>query len=192
MQSEPWALLVIDMQNDFVLPEARLCVRGALATVPTIAAAVDRFRRSGWPVIWVVREHAADGSDLERLRAEELQGDPVLVAGTAGAEIVAGLSPRSDEPRVVKKRWSAFMQTELDWLLRRRGVDRIAVSGTQIPNCLRATVFDAVSHDYRVALLTDACSAQSDEIAESNIRDIRNIGVVCLSLAEFGDRYLPA
>lgn len=192
METERWALLVIDMQNDFVLPEAPLCVRGALATVPTIAAAVERFRRRGWPVIWVVREHAADGRDLERQRVEELRGQPVLVAGTAGAEIVAGLAPRPDEARVVKKRWSAFLQTELDWLLRRLGIGRIAVAGTQLPNCLRATVFDAVSHDYQVALLTDACSAQSEEIADSNIRDIRNIGVTCIGLTEFADRFLAA
>ena len=186
----PWALLVVDMQNDFVLPDAPLCVRGALATVPRIALAVERFRTRDWPVIWVVREHVADGSDLERMRAEQLAGQAVLVPGTPGGEIVAGLQPLNSEHRVVKKRWSAFMQTSLDGLLRRWQIDNIAVAGTQIPNCLRATVFDAVCYDYRVALLTDACSAQSEEVAAANVRDIENIGVDCLSVDQFSERFM--
>jgi len=77
------------------------------------------------------------------------------------------------------------MQTELDWVLRRIGVDRIAVSGTQIPNCLRATVFDAVCYGYQCRLLSDASSAQNDEVKAANLRDIRNIGVACPTVEEF-------
>ena len=186
---EAWALLVIDMQNDFVLPEASLCVQGALATVPRISGACDWFRGRGWPVVWVVREHAADGSDIERLRHDRFLREPVLVPGTRGCAIVEGLEPRPEEPRIVKKRWSAFMQTELDWVLRRLGIGKIAVSGTQIPNCLRATVFDAVSYGYEVAMISDACSAQNSEVAEANYRDIRNIGVDCLPLDRFVAKY---
>ena len=81
------------------------------------------------------------------------------------------------------------MQTELDWVLRRLGIGKIAVSGTQIPNCLRATVFDAVSYGYEVAMISDACSAQNSEVAEANYRDIRNIGVDCLFLDLFVAKY---
>jgi len=181
----PWVLLVIDMQDDFVQPSAPLCVRGALATVPAIRRACDWFRARGWPVIWVVREHAADGSDVEAMRCELFRKTPLLVPGTPGCAIVSGLDPRSDELRIVKKRWSAFMHTELDWVLRRKGIERIAVSGTQIPNCLRATVFDAVCYGYQAVMLSDACSAQTPEVAEANYRDIRAIGVDCVTLEQF-------
>ena len=52
--SAPWALLVIDMQNDFVRPGAVLCVQGAEATLPSIRRACDWFRARAWPVIWVM------------------------------------------------------------------------------------------------------------------------------------------
>ena len=184
-KTTPWALLVIDMQNDFVLADAPLCVQGALATVPAIRRACECFRDRAWPVIWVIREHAADGSDVEAMRYELFRTTPVLVPGTPGCAIVSELSPRADELCIVKKRWSAFMRTELDWVLRRKGIERLAVCGTQIPNCLRATVFDAVCYGYQAVMLTDACSAQSAEIAEANYRDIRNIGVDCLRLEQF-------
>ncbi|MFQ8736014.1 MAG: cysteine hydrolase family protein [Bilophila wadsworthia] len=58
------ALVIIDMQNDFVLPEAPLCVKGAQATVPTIQKLLDRARAEGWRVIHVIRQHRRDGSDV--------------------------------------------------------------------------------------------------------------------------------
>ena len=51
------ALLCIDMQNDFCLPEATLCVKGAMGCLPHVIEAVDAARRNGVPVVWVVREH---------------------------------------------------------------------------------------------------------------------------------------
>ena len=63
------ALVIIDMQNDFVLPEAPLCVKGAQATVPTIQKLLDRARTEGWRVIHVIRQHRRDGSDVEIGRA---------------------------------------------------------------------------------------------------------------------------
>jgi nicotinamidase-related amidase len=181
----PWALLIVDMQNDFVLPGAVLCVAGAQATIPVIAQAADWFRARGWPVVYVVREHAADGSDVERPRLGLFQRHPFLVPGTPGCEIVSGLEPRPGDLRIVKKRWSAFMHTELDWVLRRLGIERIAVSGTQIPNCLRATLLDALCYGYEAVLLTDASSAQTPEVARYNRDDLCQIGVECLSMHAF-------
>jgi len=51
----------------------------------------------------------------------------------------------------------------------------------QYPNCIRATVFDGVALGYDVTLVTDATAAQTEEIAQANIVDIRNIGVECIS-----------
>ena len=105
--------------------------------------------------------------------------------GTPGCEIVAGLEPLPGEYRIVKNRFSAFMHTELDFMLRRLGVDTIAVVGIQYPNCIRTTVFDGVAHGYDVILVTDAAGAQTEDIARANILDIANIGVRCLTTDEF-------
>jgi nicotinamidase-related amidase len=77
------------------------------------------------------------------------------------------------------------MGTPLDLLLRRLGVDELVVSGTQYPNCIRATVLDAVCLDYAVTLVTDACSAQTDAVAQANIADMAAIGVDCRTARQF-------
>ena len=180
------ALLIIDMQNDFVLPGAPLRVAGAVAVIPNIRRILQWFRRSSLPVFHVVREYRADGSDIETFRLREfLSARPCCVPGTDGCDIVDELTPEEGEYRLVKNRFSAFMNTELDFMLRRLGVDHIVVCGIQYPNCVRATIFDAVAIGYRVTLVTDAAGAQNDEVARANIHDIANIGVACVSTDQF-------
>jgi nicotinamidase-related amidase len=73
----------------------------------------------------------------------------------------------------------------VDFMLRRIGATHLVVCGTQYPNCIRATIFDAVCHGYNVINIVDATSAQTQDIAQANIVDIRNIGVDCISFDEF-------
>jgi nicotinamidase-related amidase len=185
----PDALLIIDMQNDFVLPGAPACVAGAWASVPRVAETLARFRARARPIFHVVREYRADGSDIEITRLQRFRsGARVAVPGTSGCAIVDALAPRDGEYRLVKNRFSAFMATELDFMLRRLGIDHVTVCGTQWPNCVRATVFDAVSLGYGVTVIDDATSAASPTIADANRLDVRNIGVTVLPL----DDYRPA
>lgn len=174
------ALLVIDMQKDFVLPGAPAQVAGALATVPAIARLLARARAEGWRVIHVRRAHRPDGSDAELFRRQAFrEGKGICVAGSPGAQPVEGLEELPGETVLTKLRFSAFLFTELDLLLRRQGVETLVLCGTQYPNCLRATAVDALARDYRVVLATDACSAQSDDIARANILDLSNMGALC-------------
>lgn len=53
------------------------------------------------------------------------------------------------------------------------------MAGTQYPNCVRGTAVDALYRDFRVIVVSDACSAQTPEVAEANIRDMRGMGIVC-------------
>lgn len=175
------ALLIIDMQNDFVLPDSPFRVTGAMATVPMIAAVLNRFRERSLPVFHIVREYRPDGSDVERFRYPGfIAGDTYAVPGTPGGEIVAQLRPATGEYRIVKRRFSAFMNTELDLILRRMEVGHVVITGTQYPNCIRTTAYDAVALDYQVTIVTDATSAASPDIAAANIRDMQNIGIRCL------------
>ena len=183
------ALIIIDMQNDFVLPGAPACVAGARATVPCIRQLLNVFRAGAGPVFHVTREYRADGSDVELTRLSEFQrGQTFVVPGTPGCEIVAELAPVAGEYRVIKQRFSGFMQTELDFMLRRLGVTRLVVCGTQYPNCVRATIFDALCLGYPVTNVIDATSAQTPEIADANIRDLRNVGVDCITLDDYTER----
>ncbi len=186
MKDPKYALIIIDMQNDFVLPGAPVCVAGAYATVPCIKRLLDFFRTQRWPVFHVIREYRADGSDIELTRLDGfLNQKPYAVPGTEGCNIVAELTPVEGEYRIIKNRFSGFMNTELDFMLRRIGATHLVICGTQYPNCIRTTIFDALAYGYPVINITDATSAQTPQIAEANITDLRNIGVECVTLQEF-------
>ncbi len=186
MNEQKYALIIIDMQNDFVLPGAPACVAGAVATIPTIKRLLDFCRSRQFPVFHVVREYRADGTDVETFRLYGfLHHKRYCICATKGCEIVDELKPLQGEYRVVKNRFSGFMNTSLDLMLRRLEATHLIICGTQYPNCIRATIFDAVCYDYRVINIIDATSAQSPDIAMANIIDIKNIGVDCLLLDEF-------
>ena len=174
------ALLIIDMQREFVLPGAPLCVAGALPSVPVVRRLLDRARDRGWPGFHVVREHAPDGGDAEPCRRHLFRaGGGVCVAGTTGAAVVDELTPLPGERKLVKTRFSGFYRTSLEDELRALGVSTVLVAGTQYPNCVRGTAVDALYRDFRVIVVSDACSAQTPEVAEANIRDMRGMGIVC-------------
>jgi len=182
----PFALLIIDMQNDFVVPGAPAEIKGAFATTGAIRRALLSFRERSWPVFHIHREHRPDGTDAEKFRMSLFQeGHGIAVRGTPGCAPAPGLEPVQGEYRIVKKRFSGFFRTDLDLILNRIGRPRLVVCGTQYPNCIRATVNDAVSLDHDVTLLTDGCSAQTDEIARANLVDIRQMGVECVTVNEF-------
>ena len=180
------ALLIIDMQNDFVLPGAPLYVAGAPETVPRIRVVLEAFRKRDRPIIHVTREHRPDGSDVEITRRDRfLETGGFLIPGTPGCAIVDALHPCSGENRIVKKRFSGFFQTGLDALLRRCRVTRLVLTGTQLPNCVRATAVDGLSLDYFVTVLRDACSSQTPEIHEANLRDLAYLGIPCPTVDQF-------
>ncbi len=189
LDSQKFALMIIDMQNDFVSKDSPHRIGGALKHLPKMREALDYFRKLELPVIHIIREYKADGSDIEFIRLKKfLEGDKHAVPGTAGAEIVSELKPGPGEFVIVKPRFSAFMHTELDAVLRRHDIGHIVVAGINLANCVRETIYDGVSYGYDMVLLTDAAASTTDRIAEDNIRDIGNIGVTCLTLDEFKTR----
>ena len=174
------ALLIIDMQNDFVGEGAILQVTGAERIIPKIQEVLELFRSRNLPVIHVLRVHTSDGSDVEIFRRHIFQETSFAVEGTRGAAVIDDLAPKSGEYELKKTRMSAFIGTPLDLILRSQMVDTVVVAGIQTPNCVRTTVFDAMAYNYHACLVDDATGAQNDEIHQSNVRDMRNIGVVIL------------
>lgn len=178
------ALLIIDMQKDFVLPGAPACVARAAESVETIARLLGMARVRGWTVFHIIRDHAPDGADAEVYRRHLFQnGGGVCVSGSSGAEILSELSPIPGEHIVPKTRFSAFYQTGLETTLREIGVETLVLSGTQYPNCVRGSAMDALYRDFRVIIVTDGCSAADRETEEANIRDMRGMGMSCVPLA---------
>ena len=86
---------------------------------------------------------------------------------------------------IIKPRYSAFFATGLDLILHRLGIRHLLLAGTTTPNCIRTTCYDALSLDYDVVVLTDCTSSNTDEIQESNLRDMENAGAKLMSSQEF-------
>jgi nicotinamidase-related amidase len=178
------ALLIIDMQNDFVLEGKPLRVAGAEAAVPKMQSVLAEFRKRSLPVFHILRIHRADGSDVEIIRQERFRKQPFAVAGTPGAAVIDELKPHKGEYVVEKIRMSAFIGTELDLMLRTLGVSTLFVCGIQTPNCIRTTVFDGIAYNYPVVLIDDATGASSEDVHRANVRDMQNIGVRIVKAAE--------
>lgn len=183
------AFLIIDMQNDFNLKGAPFCVDCGLETLPYIEQALKATRETEIPVFHVFRNYLANGADCEitRYQAYKEHGFHGCTINEQGAEILTSIKPIAGEYQIVKHRWSAFFQTELDMILRRLGVKQIIISGVQTPNCIRATAWDANSLDYEVIVLTDATNAKTQEIHEDNLRDMQNIGIKLMTTQEYCD-----
>lgn len=181
---EKYALIIIDMQNDFVLTE-KSAVKGAKATIAAIKEAARVCRKKNIPVFHVVRAYEEDGSNAEIFRRELFRkGEGLCIKGTKGAEIVGELTPQKDDTVLVKPRFSAFFGTDLHNILQEKGITHILVAGTQYPNCVRATAVDSLCYNYVTTVLTDCCSAQTEEIARVNCIDLRNMGIACKDFSE--------
>jgi nicotinamidase-related amidase len=178
------ALLIIDMQNDFVLEGKPLKVAGAREIIPKIQTVLSEFRKRSLPVFHILRVHRPDGSDVEIIRQDLFRNHPFAVAGTRGAAVTDELTPGPGEHVLEKIRMSAFIGTELDLVLRTLGISTLFVCGIQTPNCIRTTVFDGVAYNYPVVLVDDATGASSEEVHRANIRDMRNIGIRIVKTAE--------
>lgn len=134
------ALLVIDMQNDFVAKDAPLRCEGGEEIVPAVEAAIQAARQKGIPVIHVIQRHRANGTDFG---LEIVYSKSHCVEGTRGAEIVEGISMLDGDYLVIKKRFSSFFGTDLFSLLQGLQADEIFLAGVATDGCVRATAVDA-------------------------------------------------
>ena len=181
------AFLLIDMQNGFIDGASPLCIAGAAATVPACAHALAAAREHGLAVFHVRRAYAADGSDVEAVRWEAWAegGRPLSSADPMSLECPSELAPAPGEPVVVKPSWSAFFGTDLDFLLRARGIGTLVLAGTTTPNCVRSTAYDGLARGFNVAILRDATSSRSPEAQEANLADMEAAGIQLIHTDDF-------
>jgi len=150
------ALLIVDMQNDFVKPSGKLYVSGSEGVVGAISRLVERARRAGVLVAYTMDTH--------------YPGDPEFayfgehcVKGSWGWRIVDELAPRQGDVVVEKPRFDAFYSTMLDDVLRSRGIEYIVVTGTVGHICVLASIAGAFMRGYRVVAPLDAIVFMGDE-----------------------------
>jgi nicotinamidase-related amidase len=176
------ALVCIDMQRDFVEPDAPAAVAEATNCVPAIARAAQAVRERG-VVIWVNRAYARDGSNVERSRLAKWSLAPFVVAGSPGAEMAGGLVVEAADIEIVKPSFSAFFGTDLDEVLSGKGIDEVVLCGVDLARCVRASAVDALSLGYAVTVLSDATATRSQSAKAANLEDLVDLGaMVTMSL----------
>jgi biuret amidohydrolase len=152
------AMIVVDMQNDFVASGAAMETPAARQIVPKIAEALGICRDAGIKIIYTAHVHRSDGCDMglfDDLHPPIANRD-ALVDGTPGVEVYPDLAPAPGEHVIKKHRYSGFFGTDLDIILREWGIDTVIISGTTTENCCHATARDAMFRNYRVVFLSDA------------------------------------
>jgi nicotinamidase-related amidase len=185
------ALLIIDMQRDFLEPGGFGAALGndvsrLAAAVAPCRAVLDAARRRGLPVIHTREGHLPDLSDAPPLKvdrgAPELRiGAPgpmgrILVRGEAGHDIIPELYPIDGEAIVDKPGKGAFYGTELDGLLRERRIATLFVCGVTTEVCVNTTVREANDRGYRCIVLADCCASYFPEFHAAGLAMIKAQG----------------
>jgi nicotinamidase-related amidase len=157
------ALVVVDMQNDFVREGGSLRVPDAEATIPAISGLLDLARAHGMRVVYSQDTHR-DGDPEWQIWPEHAR------EGGWGWQLVAELAPAEDETVLRKVRYDAFYGTPLDHLLRVWGVNTLVICGTVANICVHYTAASAALRWYNVVIPRDAISALEPFDLEASLR----------------------
>jgi ureidoacrylate peracid hydrolase len=206
------ALIIIDMQNDFLHPDGWFAASGAdIAPVTSVVPAVERLasaiRRAGVPVVWVNWGVRADCANLPTSFVEKARrartvayGEPspsgrgrILVRDEWGAATIDSLTVAPTDILVHKHRLSGFWDNELDSILRQRGITTLMFAGINTDRCVFSTLQDAGFIGYDCMLIEDACATVSpDFVRDAVLYLVRQLhGVVATSDAIFSAIGMP-
>ncbi len=178
------ALIVIDMQRDFVEPGGFGATLGndvslLQAIIPTTARLIGGFRKAGLPVIHTRECHAADLSDCPPAKRERGNpalriGDPgpmgrILIAGEDGADIVPELYPVAGETVIDKPGKGAFYATPLGEILKEKGIRQLVFAGVTTEVCVQTTMREANDRGYECLLATDATESYFPDFKKAAI-----------------------
>ena len=173
VKKDECAILVIDMQNDFILKGAPIEAYGGRDIIPNIKRVLEFMREQGVPVIYTRETHRPEridyGLELEREEPEH------CLEGTPGVEIIEELTPQPGDLIVKKPRYSAFYATDLEIIL--RGLDKktIILTGVGTNVCVHATALDAQQRGFRVVALSDCVAGAEPELHKAFLRNIEYV-----------------
>lgn len=149
------AVIIVDMLKDNVHSESHGGMgEQARSLIPNIQSLLKTARENGMPVIF-----ANDAFLHDDFIFHESSIKPHAIMGTEGAKVIDEFGPEATDIILEKRRFSAFLGTNLDATLKEMGVDTIAVAGIGTPVCVLTTVLDGIAHDFKAILLEDCCAA---------------------------------
>jgi len=201
VDTERTALLIIDMQRDFLEPGGFGAALGndvsrLKAAVGPCADVLAAARRAGILIIHTREGHRPDLSDAPAIKLG--RGDPalrigapgpmgrILVRGEPGHDIIPELYPAAGEPVIDKPGKGAFYQTDLELMLRNRGVETLLVCGVTTEVCVNTTVREANDRGFRCIVLADCCASYFPEFHEAGLKMIKAQGGIFGSVSASG------
>jgi len=165
LNSRETALIIVDMQNDFVNEKGALFVPSAKDTVPVIKTLLNRARENKVKIFYTQDWHEEDDVEFP------IWGKHA-VKNTWGAEIIEELKPQKGEYIIKKLRYDAFFGTPLDHLLRIKGIKNLVIAGTVANICVLHTAGSGALHGYKIFVPKDAISAVNDFDYLASLRQI--------------------
>ena len=187
------ALIVIDMQRDFLEPGGfGAClgndIQRAQAIVPTVKRLLDGCRASQIPIFHTKEGHQPDLSDCPpakrtRGKGELTIGDVgpmgrILVLGEPGNDIVPELAPLPDEVVISKPGKGAFYNTNLEALLKKQNITHLMFAGVTTEVCVQTTMREANDRGYECLLVEDATESYFPEFKQATLEMVRAQGAI--------------
>jgi ureidoacrylate peracid hydrolase len=186
------ALIIVDMQNDFVhpdgtfahvareQPEAKIDMPFLMGTVPQVKRLVAAFRDAGRPVVYVAHVLKADYSDAQFpywrvMRGSQSHNRTFITEGTWGAKIVEELAPQDGEHIVVKKGFGGFSNTPLDTILRNMNINTCVVTGVTTCVCVSTTVRGGNEHNYNMVIVSDGVAEVHRDTHDAELKTMQRV-----------------
>ena len=193
------ALVVIDVQNGFVskggsYDQLGMSISHYQQVIPKISQLVTLCRDAGIPIFYTQAVREQSGIDLltkvhkilPKSREERIRKKPICVRGTWDADIVDEVKPTQADHVVVKRRDSAFHDTEIGVWMKSLGVDTLVFCGIDTSICVEASLRDAFNNGYDVILISDATASGSTKHFESTLEIVRDYYGLVMNIASFG------
>jgi nicotinamidase-related amidase len=159
------ALVIIDMQNAFVAKGAPFETPGARAMIPRLERLIGCARELQMPIVWTQSDHRPPYGGLMLRKFPAIANEHVLWQGAPSFDIYPDMLQPCEGPlehRIVKHKFDAFFETDLDAILRYHQVDTVIITGTATNACCESTARSAFMRDYKVVFPSDA-NATFDE-----------------------------
>jgi nicotinamidase-related amidase len=183
------ALIVVDMQNEFVRPRwSPYWIPGATAIVPTIAQMIKKCRAVDVPVIYTVFADTHHRLDRPRGLAAMPNTAVDWTAPPEAAQVWPALAPEPNDVVICKPSYGAFYDTPLDTILRRLGRDTIILTGTLTNFCVGMTARQGYERSYHVVVAQDATATDVPELHEAELATLRRGFALVLPAAEIETR----
>jgi ureidoacrylate peracid hydrolase len=197
------ALVVIDVQNGFASKGGSYDLLGMSIShyqkiIPRISELISICRNAEIPIFYTQAVREQSGIDLltkvhkilPKSREERIRKKPICARGTWDADIVNEIKPTPSDHVVVKRRDSAFHDTEIGVWMKSLGVDTLVFCGIDTSICVEASLRDAFNNGYDVILISDATASGSPKHFESTLEIVKDYYGLVMDMATFS-RYLP-